>query len=61
MLKVRFGFSEDAFRHNQWRYKMNDIGFNQSLFHALMIEKANGIKSGIWGFTQREFAFNSNK
>ena len=40
---------------------MNDIGFNRGLFHALTVEKANGIKSGIWGFTQREFAFNSNK
>ena len=40
---------------------MNDIGFNRSLFHALMVEKANDIKSGIYGLTQREFAFNSNK
>lgn len=38
---------------------MNDIVFNRNLFHALMIEKANNIKSGIWGFTQREFAYNS--
>lgn len=38
---------------------MNDIGFNRNLFHALMVEKANSIKSGIWGFTQREFAYNS--
>lgn len=38
---------------------MNDIGFNRKLFDALMIEKANDIKSGIWGFTQREFAYNS--
>lgn len=38
---------------------MNDIGFNRNLFHALMVEKANNLKSGIWGFTQREFAYNS--
>lgn len=40
---------------------MNDIWFNRGLFHALTVEKANGVKTGIWGFTQREFAFNSNK
>ena len=59
--RIALVLAKIVFRHNRWRYKMNDIGFNRSLFHALMVEKANDVKSGIYGLTQREFAFNSNK
>lgn len=35
--------------------------FNQRLVNTFAYERANGIRSGIYGLTQREFAFNSNK
>ena len=38
---------------------MND--FNQLLLTALIQEKEHEIRSGVYGFTQREFAYNSNK
>lgn len=35
--------------------------FNQRLVNTFAYERANGIRSGVYGLTQREFAFNSNK
>lgn len=35
--------------------------FNQKLFNTFSYERANNIRSGVYGLTQREFAFNSNK
>ena len=35
--------------------------FNSRLIHTLLIEKDKKIRSGVYGLTQREFAYNSNK
>lgn len=35
--------------------------FNQRLVNTFAYERANNIRSGVYGLTQREFAFNSNK